>query len=164
MGKSELFNNALYRPVMYRAGGFPVKRDAPDRAAVEYAKKLLMNEEALVIYPEGELNKTKSPMMKMKQGPAKIALDAAWESGKPIAVVTAAELYFPTARLGANAYIGFNKPFYINDFVESYQAESKGTIAHVTSIIEEGIVRKIHEMEEKYHITVPEEKEFFWMV
>lgn len=58
MGKAELFEKKNFGVrilgwIIRRMGSFPVKRGAPDRRALRMAMRVLQNEGALVIFPEG---------------------------------------------------------------------------------------------------------------
>ncbi len=58
MGKAELFEKKtgglkILGWIIRRMGSFPVKRGAPDRRALRMAMRVLQNDEALVIFPEG---------------------------------------------------------------------------------------------------------------
>lgn len=63
MGKAELFEKKTFGLrilgwIIRRMGSFPVKRGAPDRRALRMAMKVLQDEEALVIFPEGTRTRT----------------------------------------------------------------------------------------------------------
>jgi 1-acyl-sn-glycerol-3-phosphate acyltransferase len=53
MGKDELYHNKLIGTYFMSLGSFPVKRGAPDRAALRFAIDLLKNGRILGIFPEG---------------------------------------------------------------------------------------------------------------
>ena len=57
MAKSELFQNPIFGSIIRALLAFPVKRGAPDRAAIRYAIDLLKQGELVVIFPEGTRSK-----------------------------------------------------------------------------------------------------------
>lgn len=58
MGKSELFQNPVFRLILRRFGGFPVERGTADRAALRHALLVLEHGIALGIFPEGGRSRT----------------------------------------------------------------------------------------------------------
>lgn len=58
MGKAELFRNPVLAWVVRKFGGFPVERGTADRAALRHALKVLNQDIALGIFPEGGRSKT----------------------------------------------------------------------------------------------------------
>jgi 1-acyl-sn-glycerol-3-phosphate acyltransferase len=90
MGKAELFRNPILAWVVRKFGGFPVERGSADRAALRHALKVLDQEIALGIFPEGGRSKTGA----MRPGLPGVGL-LALQSGAPILPValTGTEVY-----------------------------------------------------------------------
>ncbi len=53
MAKAELFKNKLFGGLIRRLGAFPIKRGTGDMAAIKTAVKILSEERAMLIFPEG---------------------------------------------------------------------------------------------------------------
>ena len=53
MGKDELFRVPVFGAIFRGVRAFPVKRGAPDRAALRHATELLKQGQGVVIFPEG---------------------------------------------------------------------------------------------------------------
>lgn len=53
MAKKELFENKILRKLLEKLGAFPVDRESADLAAVKNSLRILKNENALGIFPEG---------------------------------------------------------------------------------------------------------------
>lgn len=53
MAKKELFENKIFKKLLYNLGAFPVDRDGADLAAIKNSLRILKNENVLGIFPEG---------------------------------------------------------------------------------------------------------------
>lgn len=84
MASWHLFNSGWLTRLMVRTmGGFSVNREGLDRAAVDYAVKVLTNaERPLLIFPEGATSRTNDQLMVLMEGPAFIARTAAKRRAK----------------------------------------------------------------------------------
>ncbi|MEN9208468.1 MAG: lysophospholipid acyltransferase family protein [Gloeomargarita sp. GMQP_bins_120] len=58
-----------------RLGGFPVRREKPERAALQTAIELLRRGESLVMFPEGKISRD-GTLLPLKPGPVHLALQA----------------------------------------------------------------------------------------
>ena len=84
MASWHLFNSGWFTRFMVRLmGGFSVNREGLDRAAVDYAIKVLKTaERPLLIFPEGATSRTNDQLMVLMEGPAFIARTAAKRRSK----------------------------------------------------------------------------------
>ncbi len=62
MGKAELFDNRFIGWIMTHLQGFPVNRSRGDLSAIEYAMKVVNENNVLGIYPEGTRSKDGKPL------------------------------------------------------------------------------------------------------
>ncbi len=75
MGRDSLFSNGhgFVGQVLSRVGGFPIKRDFADRTAVKRATRMLKNNEAVGVFPEGTRRGKGTKTPEMHSGAALIA-------------------------------------------------------------------------------------------
>ena len=72
MAKAELFNNKLFGGLIKKLGAFPVHRNSGDVGALKASFKILKNDGAMLIFPEGRRVK-KGEKRRAKSGVAMIA-------------------------------------------------------------------------------------------
>ena len=72
MAKAELFNNKLFGGLIKKLGAFPVHRNSGDVGALKASFKILKNDGAMLIFPEGGRVK-KGEKRRAKSGVAMIA-------------------------------------------------------------------------------------------
>ncbi|MFQ6098546.1 MAG: lysophospholipid acyltransferase family protein [Armatimonadota bacterium] len=82
MAKSELFENLILGPLIWRMRAFPVRRGRPDRRALRNCLRLLEAGEVVTVFPEGERSKT-GQLQEPELGVAVLAL----RSGAPVVPV-----------------------------------------------------------------------------
>lgn len=74
MGKKELWENAILRPLLDNLGGFPVDRGASDTSALRTAVGILKDGDILGIFPEGTRIEDDGKQHAIQSGVASIAL------------------------------------------------------------------------------------------
>lgn len=96
MAKQELFDNPVLGFIITGMGVFPVKRGAPDRAALKKSIEVLQGGTCFGIFPEGTRNKT-GKLGRAEPGTAYLAI----KSGAPVVPVgiTASYKLFSTIRV-----------------------------------------------------------------
>ena len=84
MASWHLFNQSAFKTFMVRLmGAFSVNREGLDRAAVDYAVKVLVEaERPLLIFPAGATSRTNDRLMALMEGPGFIARTAAKKRAK----------------------------------------------------------------------------------
>lgn len=75
MAKEELFRVPVFGAVIRSLLAFPVKRGAPDRAAIRYAIEMLQAGDIVLVFPEGTRSKN-GKLGEFKPGAALIAVKA----------------------------------------------------------------------------------------
>lgn len=93
LAKEELFHIPLLSPLIKSLGAFPVKRGTGDRGALRTSLEILSQGHCFGIFPEGQRNRTKQPLLPFKPGAAMLA-------AKSGAVVV------PVALLGTKGWFG----------------------------------------------------------
>jgi 1-acyl-sn-glycerol-3-phosphate acyltransferase len=140
MAKSELFDIPVLGPAMRFSQAFPVERGEPDRAALRRTEELLKAQQAVVVFPEGELSRS-GEMQKMLPGAALLALRA----GVPIVPVGICGTNFvmPYGKLIPRitlrrVHIHFGKPIDLMQLCELPKREQRDAAA---KMMEAGIRR-----------------------
>ena len=111
MTKAESFRNPWTRWIFYAYNAFPIRRGEADRAALQYAIKLLRDGHVLLVYPEG----TRSADAKLLTPQRGVAFMAR-QTGVPIIPVGiwGTEKVLPKGRFWprrADVHVRFGKPF-----------------------------------------------------
>lgn len=75
MAMSELFTSSLWGSLARFAGAFPVERQSADRASLKHTLELLEAGELVVIFPEGQLSRTRN-LQRVLPGAALLAMTA----------------------------------------------------------------------------------------
>lgn len=83
MAKGSLFQNPFASAVIRAGGGFPVQRGQGDGFAMELARRMLHDGQAVVMYPEGTRFRTGIPLGPPRRGAARLVL----ELGVPVVPV-----------------------------------------------------------------------------
>jgi len=74
MGKKELWDIKILRPILDAIGGFPVDRGASDISALRTSVNILKEQQILGIFPEGTRNEADGEQHAIQSGVASIAL------------------------------------------------------------------------------------------
>lgn len=74
MGKKELWDVKILRPILDALGGFPVDRGASDTSALRTSVNILKEQQILGIFPEGTRNEDDGQQHAIQAGVASIAL------------------------------------------------------------------------------------------
>jgi 1-acyl-sn-glycerol-3-phosphate acyltransferase len=80
MAKSTMFTYPVMRTVMRGGGAFPVRRGKGDTFAIELARRMLLDGQPVVVYPEGTRYRSSLELGPAKRGAARLAL----ETGVPV--------------------------------------------------------------------------------
>lgn len=139
MAKEELFRNPLLGALIRALGAFPVRRGAPDRAALRRAIETLERGGALVLFPEG----TRSPDGHLQSAELGIGL-IALRTGAPIVPVRISgtrELLPPGARFPrrSKVRVRFGPPLVVAAAAdrgsrEAYQAVADRVMAAIAGL------------------------------
>lgn len=136
MAKEGLFRLPLLGPLMRFFGTFPVRPDAPDRAALRQAQEVLAAGEPLAIFPEGTCSRD-GRLMPLRPGLALIAL----RTGAPIvpAAILGTQRALPVdvyrpRRVPGGLTVRFGKPIDPGDLPAG--AERKEQVEALTERVE----------------------------
>lgn len=110
LGKKELFKNKFVGGFLKSINTIPIDRNKADINAIKQSLKVLKNEKALVIFPEGTRNKTDKELSSIKAGAAMFAIKSK-SPIVPIWIKKRPKLFrFNTLRYG--------EPFTLNEFYD----------------------------------------------
>lgn len=74
IAKKELFKNPLLRAIMKGMKSIPIDRDKVEISTIKLCLSVLKNNKILTIFPEGTRNKTKEPLLEIKNGTSVFAI------------------------------------------------------------------------------------------
>lgn len=121
-----------------RLGGFPVDVRRPAIATLRHGVKLLQNQQALVIFPEGDIFREK-PIQRLKPGLARLALQA--EQSRPNLGVKVLPIYLDYdsthPRFGSQVDVRIGEPLSVSNYVASGSAKRQATL--LTSALKESL-------------------------
>jgi 1-acyl-sn-glycerol-3-phosphate acyltransferase len=75
MTKSSVFDVPLVSHIVRAGGGFPIRRGEGDNFAMELARRLLLDGQPVVIYPEGTRYRTSAELGHPRRGAARLAIE-----------------------------------------------------------------------------------------
>lgn len=110
MAKKEL-HKGLFKCLFLNAGTIPVDRSKQNKNAIEEAKKALISNEIVCIFPEGTINKTHNTLLPFKYGSVSIAK----KTDSPIIPFVIKRKYKIFKK---SVTIEFLEPIYINNNLE----------------------------------------------
>lgn len=133
MAKEELFSNKLMSNILKRLGVFPVKRGGADISAIKSALKILKNENALGIFPEGTRSKT-GEMLKAKPGLAMIGI----KSKSPVVPIAIIGNYKPFSKIKIiiDNPIEFTEYYNKKMCIDEYQQISQNVLNHIRKLMD----------------------------
>ena len=76
LAKDSLFDNGILNLMLRKVNARPVKRDGDPREAIDQMVTFLKEGKPIILFPEGQRNKTDRPLLPFKQGAALIAIKA----------------------------------------------------------------------------------------
>nr|AAM82710.1 unknown [Synechococcus elongatus PCC 7942 = FACHB-805] len=112
---------------IWRLGGFPVDTDRPGIASVRYGVELLLQQQMVVVFPEGGIFQDRQ-VHPLKLGPARMALQAQHLGHEPVQIVPIGLVYSDLQpRRGSRCSIRIGQPL----STQSYRQHSpkQGAIA-----------------------------------
>ncbi len=133
MAKEELFSSKPMAAILKRLGVFPVRRGGADISAIKSALKILKNENALGIFPEGTRSKT-GEMLKAKPGLAMIGI----KSKSPIVPIAIIGDYKPFRKIKIiiDNPIEFTEYYNKKMSIDEYQQISQNVLDHIRELMD----------------------------
>ena len=126
--KIELFNTRFKSSFFKSMGCIPVDRKRKNKAALESGYKCLNNNQTVVLFPEGTINKTDDVIMPFKFGAVKMALETS-KKILPFAIIGKYKIF------GKSVKIVFDKPYSLNS--SDLEKENEILMKKVIKLIEE---------------------------
>ena len=117
MAKAELFKNKISAFFLTRLGAFPINRGHSDLRGLALAKRVLTDDNMLLIYPEGTRSKT-GQMGQMHKGVVVLA-DKAKAPIVPAFITETTKL-----RLFGKIFVRYGKPVTMDELTEGWTEES----------------------------------------
>ena len=109
-----------------RLGGFPVDVRRPAIATLRHGVKLLQQQQALVIFPEGDIFREKQ-IQRLKPGLARLALQA--QQSTPNLNVQVLPIYLdydsPHPRFGSQVEVRIGQPLAVDNYLSPYSAKQQ---------------------------------------
>lgn len=116
MVAGEYFKNPLFGPILRLFQAIPTNRSGADNAAIKRAIRLAADGRLVGMFPEGRINRTKQPLLKIRQGAGLVAsksntpLVPVWISGAPVGWAVWSGLF-----LAAHVKIFVGRPMLLSD-------------------------------------------------
>ena len=126
--KIELFNTRFKNWFFRSMGCIPVNRKEKNKNALEEGYKCLKDEKAVVIFPEGTINKTKDLIMPFKFGAVKMASETS-KKILPFAIIGKYKIF------GKSIKIVFAKPY--NLLSNNLEKENEKLMSKVVNLIKD---------------------------
>lgn len=138
MAKSNLFDLPLVGRFVRAGGGFPVRRGSGDAFAMEVGRRVLLDGQPLVVYPEGTRFRDSFELGPAKRGAARLAL----EIGVPI---------LPVATWGVKrgALYGrrrWQRPGAVTVFGEPMYFDGMEPTADNAAMVRDAVWARVHEL------------------
>lgn len=139
LAKEDLFiPNVLFRWLITTYNAIPIKRETGGKDALKKALKLLKEEKAVVIFPEGTRNKTEKELLPFKEGVALLAIKTN-SPVVPTCVKGPRKPFWTWVLRKEQLKVKFGKPLYPSNF------KGKDGMHRLTEEIEKSIRRMLHE-------------------
>jgi len=124
-------------PIHRRRDGEHTQQNA---SSFEECHNALASGASIAIFPEGEMH-LEPALLPLKTGAARIALSAAAEAGiAGVVLVPVGLVYDDRGRFRSDAEIHFGEPVEIDDWVDSYRADSVKAVRGVTDLLADRLV------------------------
>ncbi len=142
MAWDALFRVPMVKQILLTYGGYPVKLQSADKAAIEQTLRILRNGEAVMIFPEGTRSDD-GTLKPLEQGVARMAL----QTGATIVPVTVTNAYesWPMSRMVPRLFVPFTIKYHppIPVPVLANRSELRGRIEQINAAIAKPIIRRL---------------------
>ncbi len=133
-----------------RRGGAADAEDMGQSNEATFARcrAVLRSGGAMALFPEG-LTHSEPRLLPMRTGAARMALQAAQESGwdRPISIVPVGLWYENNTRFRTAVLVAVGEPFAVTDYAHQYETDARSAVHAMTNRIEEGLRRVVLEAE-----------------